>query len=115
MHIKRQAEELANIFEFDGQMQFQYNHALLTSTPELQKECDGSCQVDSDFYSRDQMQLCHKWSISDQNKHGFWGKSHNECGKLVSNRNHEIALCCKRCHLIIDSKLSGDDVHEVVQ
>jgi hypothetical protein len=90
----------------------------LASTPELQEECDKLCHGDhGSFYYRDEMQLCHKWSISDQNKNGFWGKSYNYngCGKLVSNRNHEIALCCKRCHSITDSKLSGDDAHKVVR
>jgi hypothetical protein len=61
------------------------------------------------------MELCHKWSIKDQNKQGMWGKSRNECGKLVSNRCHDIALCYKPCHRIIDSLLRGEDIHEVVQ
>jgi hypothetical protein len=116
LHIKQEAEELAKIFEIDGVALYSCMHALLTSTPELQEECDKRCHKDyTSFYHRNEMQLCHKWSITDQNKNGFWGSSYDECGKRVSNRNHDIALCCKRCHIIIDSQLRGDDAHEVVQ
>jgi hypothetical protein len=94
LHIKQEAEELAKIFEIDGVAQFSCMHALLTSTPELQEECDRLCHGDhASFYYRDEMQLCHKWSISDQNKNGFWGKSYNDCGKPVSSLKQKSRNC----------------------
>jgi hypothetical protein len=118
--IKQKALDDAKLPDFDYScsplmMQYKCNHAMLTSTTELRQKCDEICSVLTDNYYRDQMELCHKWSIKDQNTQGMWGKSHNECGKLVSNRCHEIALCYKPCHRIIDSLLSGEDIHEVVQ
>jgi hypothetical protein len=116
--MKQKALEDAKIPGFDYScsplmMQYKCQHTMLASTPELQKECDDACN--GRHYYRDQMELCHRHSISDQNKQGMWGKSRNECGKLVSNRCHDITLCHKPCHRIIDSLLRGEDIHEVVQ
>jgi hypothetical protein len=100
---KTEAEERAEIWEVDGVTQYACMHEELAATSELQEECDKLCHEEyGSFYYRHEMQLCHKqWSINDQNQHGCWGESYGDCGKLRSNRNHEIALCCKPCHLII--------------
>jgi hypothetical protein len=114
LHIKRQAEKRAAVFVHAGLTQYTCMHNELAATTALLEECSKECHK-IDLYDRDDMQLCHKWSINDQTKHGFWGSDYDDCGKLVSNRNREIALCCKRCHITIDSLLRGNDAHEVVQ
>jgi hypothetical protein len=85
----------------DGEPIYTCSHREMVATTGLLSQCDRICNdktgiSNPSLYSRNQVELCHKWAVSNQNAKGVYGRH---------AANHEVVLCSSRCHRIIDSEL----------